>query len=139
MKKNTLAPHLVMGSLSLNVQDLEAMTEFYTQIMDLEIIKKEKNLVSLGIDEEVLLRLHHEPSLPFSHRYEAGLYHVAFVFLQHYHPVLLPSFFALEKLSYHSLFTPSLKLGKNLLFNNKIGKSSFYGFPLTGFSYGGFK
>ncbi|HZX13670.1 MAG TPA: hypothetical protein VFF49_04645, partial [Thermodesulfobacteriota bacterium] len=45
------------------------------------------------------------------------------------------SLFPQEMRSYHSFFTPTLWLDKNLLLSNNVGKSGFYGFLFTRVSY----
>ncbi|WP_162258837.1 VOC family protein [Lactobacillus selangorensis] len=52
-----IAPETRIGFLALKVQDLDKMTEFYTNILGLRVLKRTNDQVYLGtqVNQEVLL------------------------------------------------------------------------------------
>ena len=63
-----------LGEVVLNVRDLEKQTWFYSKMIGLAILKKEEKEVSLGISDQVLLRLVEIYHVRVSNY---GLYHTA--------------------------------------------------------------
>lgn len=69
-----------IGLVSLNVANLKKVTDFYQQIVGLEILQANSEVVSLGIQatQQTLVILNHKPKT--SHQpQQAGLYHSAFL------------------------------------------------------------
>ncbi len=77
MASSPLPSSLRMGCVSLNVQDIEEVTEFY-QAAGLGILKKGKNSLILGYGKREILSLA-KTNLPRAPQNGAGLYHVAIV------------------------------------------------------------
>lgn len=69
-----------MGSVSLNVVDLEAMKTFYHEVLELDVIASDETSVTLGEGKHPLIVLHTGRHLPAPASGEAGLYHFALVF-----------------------------------------------------------
>lgn len=70
---------LRIGSVALTVRDLDAMTRFYRNTIGLAVIAAERSATRLGIGEEVLIELLHDPAARLADRRQAGLFHVAFL------------------------------------------------------------
>lgn len=70
-------PVMYVSEVSLKVLSLERMTRFYHETIGFDIIKKEADKVSLGVDGRILVKLEAVENIePKKLRY-AGLYHFA--------------------------------------------------------------
>lgn len=69
-----------LGKVVIKVEDLEKMTNYYTEVIGLDIINEDERKVDLGIaaDESVLLRLELLDQ-PAPKKTTTGLYHIAFL------------------------------------------------------------
>ncbi|QIK69109.1 VOC family protein [Erysipelothrix sp. HDW6C] len=81
-----------LSHVTLRVQDLENMTQFYTQIIGLKIINKQDDRVMLGVGKQPIVELvhHRDAQLPSEHY--TGLYHLA---------ILMPDEKDLGQILYH--------------------------------------
>lgn len=70
--------NIYIKNIEILVQDLEMMTGFYETIIGLEVINKNENSVSLGIDNNVLLILTENKHAVLNNKH-TGLYHMAFL------------------------------------------------------------
>ncbi|MDB6178705.1 VOC family protein [Paracoccus sp. Z330] len=68
-----------IGSITLVANDLERMTDFYCKVIGLTAIEVTPNFARLGIGNNVLLKLIHDPQAPRASAQEAGLFHIAFL------------------------------------------------------------
>jgi catechol 2,3-dioxygenase len=75
-----IAPDTAMGSVTLRVADLDAMTRYYRDAITLEVLSAAGDSVTLGRAGRPLLVLEHAPGLAFAPPRSAGLYHVALLF-----------------------------------------------------------
>ncbi len=66
-----------MGTVTLDVGDLDAQTRFYRDVLLLDVLSASGDTVELGRAGEPLVRLRHSPSLPRGVRRSAGLFHTA--------------------------------------------------------------
>ena len=66
-----------MSEVSLDVADLEAMTQFYSDVLLLERLDEADGTVRLGRGGRELVALRHRPDLPKGERRTAGLFHTA--------------------------------------------------------------
>jgi len=66
-------------SVSLKVRDLPMMTEFYHQIMGMDVLNRSESESALGKDGQVLLTLKARPSGEPDNGRSAGLFHTAFL------------------------------------------------------------
>ncbi|MGX7244527.1 VOC family protein [Enterococcus quebecensis] len=75
-----LPPETIVKQVKLNVQNLEMMTDFYTKMIGLVLLKKEGNTTFLGVQEssEPILILE-ELVDPVVKNNTTGLYHTAFL------------------------------------------------------------
>lgn len=64
-------------SVSLNVFDIEKQTEFYKNVIGLDVINHDLNYADLGVDGKILLNLNKVNSS--NRNKETGLYHMAFL------------------------------------------------------------
>jgi catechol 2,3-dioxygenase len=71
---------LSIGTVELNVNNIELMKQFYSEILTLDIITDQKSKVVVGKNNKPLIVLHHEDKLPQSAPSEAGLYHFAILY-----------------------------------------------------------
>ncbi len=70
---------LRVGAVGLVVRDLGRLTAYYRDMLGLSVLDHGQDFASLGIADNMLLRLEHQPqALPDDTR-EAGLYHTAFL------------------------------------------------------------
>jgi catechol 2,3-dioxygenase len=69
-----------IGTVDLYVKDIQRVTAFYHELVGLDILNKTDSSVSLGNNNQLLLRLHKKNNLPTDNPTQAGLYHVAYVF-----------------------------------------------------------
>lgn len=72
------APHRI-GTVSLVVNDLEAVRRFYEDVVGLRVIERDGATVRLGAGPAVLLELTGDPAARRRSRREAGLFHTAFL------------------------------------------------------------
>lgn len=77
MNTATLPASTHMGSVVLDVADLDALTAFYRDVLLLDQISAHGDAVDLGRGTDVLVRLRHRPGLPRGERRTAGLFHTA--------------------------------------------------------------
>ena len=66
-----------MSEVSLDVADLEAMAQFYSDVLLLERLDEADGTVRLGRGGRELVALRHRPDLPKGERRTAGLFHTA--------------------------------------------------------------
>ncbi|WP_049904320.1 VOC family protein [Natrialba asiatica] len=67
-----------IGRAALNVADLEAMVEFYRDVVGLAVHTRSETTATLGADDTPLLVVEQTESAPPRQRDEAGLFHTAF-------------------------------------------------------------
>lgn len=67
-----------IGRAALNVADLEAMVEFYRDVVGLAVRTRTETTATLGTDDAALLVLEENEDAPPRQRDEAGLFHTAF-------------------------------------------------------------
>lgn len=78
---NNIAANTTMGTVTLNVANLERMTRFYRDGVGLSLLSEEPGgIVKLGRGNRVLLVLKHTPSLKHAGPSDAGLFHTAILF-----------------------------------------------------------
>ncbi len=70
---------LRIGAVSLVVQDLGRMADFYRDVLGLAVIERTDTHAKLGAGGTVLLVLDHRPAAPFERPGSAGLFHTAFL------------------------------------------------------------
>ena len=70
---------LHIGSLALNVRDLDRMTGYYRDMLGLDVIDRSAGKAVLGAGGVGFLELDHRPDLKPDNEREAGLYHTAFL------------------------------------------------------------
>ncbi len=70
---------LRIGTVRLNVRDLDAVSDFYRRILGLFPLAKEDGSVTLGVGATPLLKLDGDPELTPRDRRQAGLFHTAFL------------------------------------------------------------
>lgn len=70
---------LSIGTVSLTVHDLDAVSRFYEQTLGLQLISAEPGLRRFGAGDKVLLELRHDPKARRRSPAEAGLFHTAFL------------------------------------------------------------
>lgn len=85
-----LSKDLDMDAVTLYVRDIDAMVEFYTKVISLNVIEgngrtsaandKREGVVTLGRGMTPIMVLRHEPNLPFAQSGQAGLFHTAILF-----------------------------------------------------------
>lgn len=68
-----------IGTVALTVRDLDTVSHFYQQVIGLAPVETGTGRVRLGVGDEVLLELRHDPSAPLADRRSAGLFHNAFL------------------------------------------------------------
>jgi catechol 2,3-dioxygenase len=77
----SIAAQTRMGAVTLDVADLELVTQFYTDGVGLNLVAENSGgLRSLGRDGRVLMNLRHSPALKHAGPSEAGLFHTAILF-----------------------------------------------------------
>src|SRR5688500_9663134 len=67
-----------IGSVELNVRDLDRVAAFYTEMLGMRELSRDPGVVTLGADRPSL-RLFHTPDAKPRTPRQAGLYHVAYV------------------------------------------------------------
>jgi catechol 2,3-dioxygenase len=77
---DVLAAATVMGAVTLDVADLDAMTRYYTDGVGLEVLVSGPGEVSVGRGGMPSLVLRHSAALRHAPRSSAGLYHTAVLF-----------------------------------------------------------
>lgn len=75
-----LPANTTMGTVRLRVKDLKAVYDYYTRGVGLVELTSDLPGVHLGLGNQVLVTLEHDPSLRAPARTEAGLFHVAILF-----------------------------------------------------------
>lgn len=81
-----------LGMVSLRVQGLKKMRDFYTRIIGFEILSESEDTVILGVSGTPYVRLHHVEGVSLPDRAYTGLYHIA---------ILLPDEQDLGQIIYH--------------------------------------
>ncbi len=102
MSTTTLPESTRMGSVALDVADLDAMTAFYRDVLLLDQIAERADEVDLGRGSDVLVTLRHRPNLPRGERRTAGLFHTAVL---HDSPAALATTLASFALARPELYT----------------------------------
>jgi catechol 2,3-dioxygenase len=77
---SVLTSRLEMGTLELNVNNMEQMKDFYHTIAGLEILKEDKNTVLLGYRDRGVIKLNNTPGLPPPSASSTGLDQIAIVY-----------------------------------------------------------
>src|SRR5688572_7845866 len=67
---------ITIGTVHLNVANLDRMVTFYKDIIGLQERRREDNTVYMGVGADDLLALHHQPDYPHIAGL-TGLYHFA--------------------------------------------------------------
>lgn len=75
-----LPADLAMGSVTLDVADLDAMTAYYRDAVGLTVLTAEGPVVTLGRAATPVVTLRHAPALRHAGPREAGLFHTAILF-----------------------------------------------------------
>jgi catechol 2,3-dioxygenase len=70
---------LRIGKVTLTVRDVESVGRFYEHALGLHLLTKNDGLRQFGVNETILLELHHSPEARLRSRDEAGLFHTAFL------------------------------------------------------------
>ena len=104
MTTTTLPATTHMGSVALDVADLDAMTTFYRDVLLLDQIAERGDEIDLGRGSDVLVTLRHRPGLPRGERRTAGLFHTAIL---HDSPTSLATTLASFALARPELYTGS--------------------------------
>lgn len=88
--QDLLSKDIAMDAVTLYVRDIDAMVEFYTKVIALNVIEgdgrasaasdKREGVVTLGRGKTPIMVLRHEPDLPFAQGGQAGLFHTAILF-----------------------------------------------------------
>lgn len=76
----TLAKDIKLGTIELNVFDLELEKNFYHEVLGMEILSEDKASVTLGFNKNPLITLTHTTHLQKAEDRHAGLYHFAILF-----------------------------------------------------------
>lgn len=76
----TLAKDIKLGTIELNVFDLELEKNFYHKVLGMEILAEDKTSVALGFNKNPLITLTHTAHLQKAEDKHAGLYHFAILF-----------------------------------------------------------
>lgn len=77
---STLSPHITMRSIELKVNDMKSMENFYTKLIGMQVLSKNKNSESLGYDGKSILVLDYTPELNYPSLTDPGLDQIAIVF-----------------------------------------------------------
>lgn len=75
-----LSKDIKLGTIEINVFDLRLEKDFYHKIMEMEVLKENSKSVTLGLNNNPLITLHHSPHLEKAEEDHAGLYHFAILF-----------------------------------------------------------
>jgi catechol 2,3-dioxygenase len=67
------------GMVTLNVRQLDAVADYYKQLLDLETLGRDGNSLRLGAGGEALLELRGNPDFAQRSQRAAGLFHTAFL------------------------------------------------------------
>ncbi len=79
MNNEIQTPPLTIGQVTLTVNDLEKIRDFYEQAVGLHLLRSDGSSAELGVDDTVLLELQRDPSATKHSRGDAGLFHTAFL------------------------------------------------------------
>ncbi|MCA9989288.1 MAG: VOC family protein [Anaerolineales bacterium] len=90
-----------VGTVTLAVADLPAMTTYYQEIIGLELLDNGPDQATLGIGDDIVVRLEHRPD-GRQHKRAAGLFHLA---------ILLPSRASLGQWLKHYISTTGTMIG----------------------------
>ena len=69
-----------MGTVTLRVRDLDAMTAYYRDAITLDLLSSTPNSHTLGRNGVAVVTLDHAPELAQAGQHEAGLFHTAILF-----------------------------------------------------------
>ena len=75
-----LAAETAMGTVTLDVADLDRMTAYYRDAVGLDVLTAEGGTVTLGRGDVNVLHLRHSPELKHAGPGSAGLFHTAILF-----------------------------------------------------------
>jgi catechol 2,3-dioxygenase len=75
-----LAADLTMGPVTLKVGDLDAMTAYYRDAVQLQVLSEGPGSVTLGRGSTAVMVLEHAPALKHASPRDAGLFHTAILF-----------------------------------------------------------
>ncbi|HKJ27848.1 MAG TPA: VOC family protein [Anaerolineales bacterium] len=75
-QKTKINPKTTVGAVLLGVRDFEQMTEFYRNVIGLDVLDRSTSRVSLGIDSSPLVVLEHRPDGQ-AYPMAPGLFHLA--------------------------------------------------------------
>src|SRR5437870_8260940 len=70
---------LHVGAICLKVRDLEALTNFYRDVLGLSVLDRRNDGAALGAGGVPFVHLKHAPDAKPDDTREAGLYHTAFL------------------------------------------------------------
>lgn len=76
----TLPDSTRMGAVILDVRNLDAMADFYQNIIGLDRVSEGESSITLGRGSHPIVVLRHRPSLPLRPSGSAGLFHTAILF-----------------------------------------------------------
>jgi catechol 2,3-dioxygenase len=76
---DALAAPLHIGTVTLNVKDLDLVTTFYDRLVGLDVLARSSDHSVLGVDGVALLHLQRRPNAAREARGSAGLFHAAFL------------------------------------------------------------
>lgn len=76
----TLPDATQMGAITLNVNNLEQMRDYYQHAVGLEVLSESEDLVELGLDSPLIALRANAEGEAFSNPTEAGLYHSAILY-----------------------------------------------------------
>lgn len=72
-------PTLAIQSVTLTVNDLTRVADYYQQVIGLHLLKRDSTSALLGCDDHVMLELREDRHARRSSHREAGLFHTAFL------------------------------------------------------------
>lgn len=75
-----LAPHISMGTVTINVGNLVEMKNFYKVLLGMQVLSENKNMVILGYNNQGILEFTNTPQLSKSSSSDPGLDQLAIVF-----------------------------------------------------------
>ena len=78
--ETVLAPEAHMGTVTLRVRDLDAMTAYYSDVITLDVLASSPASVTLGRGNVPVVTLEHAPELQHAGPRESGLFHTAILF-----------------------------------------------------------
>ena len=80
MMSDQLAADTAMGPVTLKVGDLDAMTAYYRDAVQLQVLSEGPGSVTLGRGTTAVMVLEHAPELKHASPRDAGLFHTAILF-----------------------------------------------------------